>query len=43
MIFCNIAVKVRKFASFFLLKLLDSIDEVVVSFFFFFCVCLVLV
>jgi hypothetical protein len=34
MIFCNIAVKVCKFVGFFLLKLLDSVDEVVVGFFF---------
>jgi hypothetical protein len=33
MIFCNIAVKVCKFAGFFLLKLLGSVDEVAVGFF----------
>jgi hypothetical protein len=34
MIFCNITVKVCKFAGFFfLLKLLGSVDEVAVSFF----------
>jgi hypothetical protein len=33
MIFCNIAVKVCKFAVFFLLKLLGSVDEVAVGFF----------
>ena len=33
MIICNIVVKIYKFAGFFLLKLLGSVDEVGVGFF----------
>jgi dolichol kinase len=33
MIFCNTAVKVYKFAGFFLVKLLGTVDEVAVVFF----------
>jgi ribonuclease HIII len=40
MIICNIAVKIYKFAGFFLLKLLGSVDEVGVGFFFG-CLCLI--